>query len=181
MIAQVHRSSSVSSRLVSRCPDTTLTYAMIYSVDADIRVASTLDSAFYRDQAAYALARERIFARTWQWVGDLCDVATPESFAPRHFLPGLLDEPLLVRDGAGTLRCLSNVCTHRGNILVKEAGKASHLRCGYHSRRFDLAGHMTFMPEFQDAMNFPSADDDLPAVPFDTWAGHGFAALDPAC
>ena len=31
-------------------PDTTLTYAMIYSVDADIRVASTLDSAFYRDR-----------------------------------------------------------------------------------------------------------------------------------
>ena len=83
--------------------------------------------------------------------------------------------------GTAQAPCMSsNVCTHRGNILVKEAGKASHLRCGYHSRRFDLAGHMTFMPEFQDAMNFPSADDDLPAVPFDTWAGHGFAALDPA-
>ena len=35
------------------------------------------------------------------------------------------------------------------------------------------------MPEFQDARNFPSPADDLPAVPFAEWAGHAFAALDP--
>ncbi len=153
---------------------------MTYAVDADITVASTLDSAFYRDESAYALARERVFARTWQWIGDLCDVAASESLAPRDLLTGLLDEPvLLARDGTGTLRCLSNVCTHRGNILVKTPCKANQIRCGYHSRRFDLAGRMTYMPEFRDARNFPSPDDNLPEVPFDTWAGHGFAGLDP--
>ena len=92
----------------------------VYSVDSDITVASTIDGAFYCDVATYALARERIFARTWQWIGDLADVAESSSLSPRELLPGLLDEPLLLaRDGAGTLRCLSNVCTHRGNILVR--------------------------------------------------------------
>jgi choline monooxygenase len=154
---------------------------MTYSVDPDITVASTIDSAFYRDEAAYALARERIFARTWQWVGDLADVATPGTLAPRELLPGLLDEPLLLaRDAAGTLRCLSNVCTHRGNILVKAACKADQIRCGYHSRRFDLSGRMTFMPEFAEAKNFPAPSDNLPQIPFGAWADHGFAALDPA-
>ena len=57
---------------------------------------------------------------------------------------------------------------------------AKQIRCGYHSRRFDLAGRMTFMPEFEEAKNFPSPRDDLPQVPFAAWAGHGFAALDPA-
>jgi choline monooxygenase len=153
---------------------------MAYTVDADITVASTLDSAFYRDESAFALARERVFARTWQWIGDLDDVAARESLAPRDVLPGLLNEPLLLtRDGEGTLRCLSNVCTHRGNILVKQSCKASQIRCGYHSRRFDLAGRMTFMPEFQEAKNFPKSDDNLPAVPFETWANHGFACVDP--
>ncbi len=153
---------------------------MAYRVDADITVASTLARAFYRDEAAYALARERAFARTWQWLGDLASVAEPESLAPRDLLPGLLDEPLLLaRDAAGTLRCLSNVCTHRGNLLVTEACRRSDIRCGYHSRRFDLAGRMTFMPEFKDARNFPSDADNLPNVPFAQWAGHGFAALDP--
>lgn len=154
---------------------------MRYSVDPDITVASTIDSAFYRDEAAYALTRDGIFARTWQWIGDLADVADPGSLAPRELLSGLLGEPLLLaRDGAGTLRCLSNVCTHRGNILVREpCRKVEQIRCGYHSRRFDLSGRMTFMPEFAEAKNFPSPSDNLPQIPFGAWANHGFAALDP--
>jgi choline monooxygenase len=93
-------------------------------------------------------------------------------------LPGLHDEPiLLARDADGVLRCLSNVCTHRGNLLVNEPCKAAQIRCGYHSRRFDLAGRMTFMPEFQDAKGFPSPADDLPQVPFATWANHAFACV----
>ena len=40
-------------------------------------------------------------------------------------LPGSLDEPLLLsRDQSGDLRCLSNVCTHRGTQLVDEAAGA---------------------------------------------------------
>lgn len=153
---------------------------MNYSVDPDITIAATLDRAFYRDESAYALARDRVFARTWQWLGGLADVVRPESLSPRNALPGLLDEPLLLaRDRAGELRCMSNVCTHRGNILVHAPCQASQIRCGYHSRRFDLAGRMTFMPEFAEARNFPSPADDLPNVPFATWANHGFAALDP--
>jgi len=155
---------------------------MTYAVDSDITVASTIDSAFYRDEEAYVLARERVFARSWQWIGDLADLAEAGSLSPRELLPGLIDEPLLLaRDGAGTLLCLSNVCTHRGNILVREARKGvADIRCGYHSRRFDLAGRMTFMPEFAQAKNFPSATDHLPQIPFYEWAGHGFAAIDPA-
>ena len=153
---------------------------MVYAVDPDITVAFTIDSAFYRDEAAYALARERIFARTWQWIGDLADVAEPGSLAPRELLPGLVDAPLLLaRDADGTLRCISNVCTHRGNILVKQACRADQIRCGYHSRRFDLTGRMTFMPEFAEARNFPSPADNLAQIPFTAWANHGFAALDP--
>ena len=152
-----------------------------YAVDPDITVAATLPGAFYRDAAAYSLARERVFARSWQWIGDLSGVAAPGSLAPFDLLPGLLDEPLLLaRDGAGELRCFSNVCTHRGNILVKApCSNAEQIRCGYHSRRFDLAGRMTFMPEFAEAKHFPSAHDNLAQAPFGAWANHGFAALEP--
>ena len=152
-----------------------------YRVDPDITVAATIDPRFYRDADAFARSRERIFARTWQWIGDLEDVAAPQSLSPRALAPGMLDEPLLLaRDAPGTLRCLSNVCTHRGNILVGAPCQAPQIRCGYHSRRFDLAGRMAFMPEFGAARNFPSAADDLPSPPFGEWRGHGFAALAPA-
>jgi len=154
---------------------------MAYTVDPDITTASTIDSGFYWKADAHALARERIFARTWQWIGDLGDVATPGSLAPRQFLPPFIEEPLLLaRDTAGTLRCLSNVCTHRGNILVREPRtNVEQIRCGYHSRRFDLSGRMTFMPEFAQAKSFPSASDNLPQIPFHAWANHGFVAIEP--
>lgn len=137
----------------------------MYTVDPDIGRAATLPGSFYSDAAAFDAMRKRIFARTWQWLGSLEDVESAQTLSPRTLLPGCLDEPLLLaRDAAGTLRCLSNVCTHRGNILVAAPCRAAQIRCGYHSRRFDLAGRMAFMPEFQGARDFPSPSDDLPRV-----------------
>ena len=83
-----------------------------YTVNPDITKASTIDARFYHDAAAYALSSERIFARTWQWIGNLGDVATHGALSARELLSGLLNEPLLLaRDKLGALRCLSNVCT----------------------------------------------------------------------
>ena len=93
--------------------------AFPFTIDPDVTLASTLPSAFYLDPAFHALTRERVFARSWQWLGDLDDVKQPGSLSPREMLAGHLDEALLLaRDGGGALRCLSNVCRHRGNILV---------------------------------------------------------------
>ena len=154
---------------------------MSYEIDADITRASTMPGRFYGDPVAFGVMRERVFARSWQFLGDLSDVAKPCSLSPRDLLPGLLDEPLLLaRDEKGGLRCLSNVCTHRGNLLVKSPCVAKDIRCGYHSRRFDLSGRMTFMPEFKDAKDFPSASDHLPSVALGEFAGLGFASLSPA-
>lgn len=155
--------------------------AKINGIDPDIRQAATLDTAFYTEEAMFREARERVFARSWQWLGDTRDVAQPGSVAPCEMLAGLLNEPLMLsRDADGNLRCLSNVCTHRGNILVHQACQLKEIRCGYHARRFDLAGTMLSMPEFSDAKNFPSTADNLPALPFGSWKGHAFASIAPA-
>ena len=155
--------------------------AFAFTIDPDVTLARTLPSAFYLDAAVHALTRERVFARTWQWLGDLADVRLPGSLSPREMLAGHLDEPLLLaRDGGGALRCLSNVCTHRGNILVPAPCRAEQIRCGYHSRRFDLDGRMTFMPGFEQAKGFPGPSDHLPRVPFAEFAGQAFASLAPA-
>ncbi len=152
-----------------------------FLVDPDITTARTLDKAFYLDPAVWLQARESLFARAWHWLGPLEPVGEPGSCAPFELLPGLLDEPvLLTRDLGGTLCALSNVCTHRAKLLVDAPCRLDHIRCGYHSRRFELDGRMRFMPGFEGAQNFPSAKDDLPQVPLGQWAGHGFAALKPA-
>jgi choline monooxygenase len=152
-----------------------------FEVDADVRRAHTLDKAFYLDDAAFAAATERIFARGWHWLGMLDDVAGAGRLAPRTLLPGLLDEPLLLaRDAGGTLRALSNVCTHRGNVLVEAPCAAADITCRYHGRRFALDGRLRGMPGFEGVAGFPSPRDDLAALPLGHWAGHGFAALAPA-
>jgi choline monooxygenase len=173
-----HAGSIASVTRASAQDDTMTTSSPSFQVDPDIRVASTLDKRFYLDESVFVRSRERIFARSWQCIGDLADVASPGSLSPRDLLPGYLDESLLLaRDRAGVLRCLSNVCTHRGNLLVHEPCRAEQIRCGYHSRRFDLAGRMTFMPAFEHARDFPSRRDDLPELPLGSWGPLGFVSV----
>ena len=151
-----------------------------FHVDADITVAHTLDKAFYLDETVYRSAREKVFACAWHWLGPLAAASAPGSLVPHDLLPGLLDEPVLLAcDGQGTLRCLSNVCTHRANRLVDAPCHATHIRCSYHARRFELDGRLRFMPGFEGARNFPSATDDLPQLALGAWAGHGFTSLAP--
>jgi phenylpropionate dioxygenase-like ring-hydroxylating dioxygenase large terminal subunit len=150
------------------------------SIDPDIRKARTLAAEVYTSPWWFELARERVFARTWHLVADASTLHSPGRCAPVLLLEGLLDEPLLLtRDRAGLLRCLSNVCTHRGNRVCEEAGHADGLRCRYHGRRFGLDGRFLSMPEFEGVADFPTAADDLPAVPHAAWHQFLFASVRP--
>lgn len=151
------------------------------TIAEDIREAATLPSRFYTDRELFAAARERVFARSWQLVADTDRLKVPGQVLPVTLLAGSLDEPLLLtRDGRDQLHCLSNVCTHRGNLVAESEGVEQALRCRYHGRRFGLDGRFLSMPEFERASGFPSAADDLPAVPLARWEKLLFAALDPA-
>ncbi|MCA9605317.1 MAG: Rieske 2Fe-2S domain-containing protein [Myxococcales bacterium] len=68
-------------------------------------------------------------------------------------------EPVLVTEDAGRLRVLSNVCTHRGALLVTEPSDARSIRCPYHGRRFDLAGRVLAAPGFE-----PPPEEPLPEL-----------------
>lgn len=146
------------------------------SIDADIKKASTLTSDFYTDPAWFEASKEKIFARSWQFLGQLNDF---ESLKPVSILPEMLGEPLLLSRNDNSIRCLSNVCTHRGKILVEVPCKANLIRCGYHGRRFLLDGKFLSMPEFEGVADFPSESDNLKEIPFAEWLGFGFASLDP--
>lgn len=151
-----------------------------YHIDPDITRAHTIATGVYTDAATYAEAKEKIFAPTWQFIGDTDRVADPGSVWPFMLLEGCLNEPLLlVRDKENVLRCLSNVCTHRGNLLAYEPCKAGQLRCRYHGRVFGLDGKFQFMPEFQQVENFPTAADDLTRLPLFQWGKLLFTALNP--
>src|SRR5438552_8152569 len=152
-----------------------------FGIDPDIRTAATLPARVYSDPALFELQRERGFARTWQYAGHDDLVSVAGQVFPFTLLPGTLDEPLLLtRDGEDRLHCLSNVCTHRGTLVVEGAAHLQQLRCRYHGRRFSLDGRFHSMPEFERTANFPSKADDLPAVSLDRLERFLMVALAPA-
>lgn len=150
-------------------------------VDPDICRAETLPASAVTGPDAHRALTERVLARSWHLVDATDPVPEKRALAPRTLLEGSLDEPIVwSRDDDGALHCLSNVCTHRANVVVAAACKAASLRCRYHGRRFSLDGRFAFMPEFEGAEGFPSPQDDLPRVPSAAWGPLHFASLDPA-
>ena len=153
---------------------------MELAINPKIESAETLPGKFYGSPDIFSRAKEAIFSKSWQFAASLNDVKTPQTVYPFYFLKDYLDEPLiLVRDENDKLHCLSNVCTHRGNILVEGTQKMSQIRCCYHGRLFKLDGKMKSMPEFDETKNFPSKTDDLPLVPFKQWSKFIFCSLNP--
>jgi choline monooxygenase len=151
-----------------------------FSIDPDIAKAKTPDTGLYTDPSLYEAQKEKLFAAGWQFIGSTDIVREPGEACPLILLEHYLDEPLvLVRDKEGQCRLLSNVCTHRGNILVHEPCKVNHLRCRYHGRLFHPDGRFLSMPEFKEVKDFPGKNDDLASLPLFQWGKWLFSSLAP--
>ena len=112
-----------------------------FEIDPDVEKASTPPGSFHSDPLLFERVKSRVFVPSWQIACDFAEVQAAGSVRPLVLHEGLLAEPLvLTRDAGGRIHGLSNVCTHRGNVVVGEPGEKSTLVCGYHGRRFDLDG-----------------------------------------
>ncbi|PQB05847.1 aromatic ring-hydroxylating oxygenase subunit alpha [Aureitalea marina] len=150
-----------------------------FHIDTDIRKAETLPASFYRDEQIFTELKDKVFLKSWHWLGDITVLSGNRTVYPLELLPGFLSEPLvLTRNKSHQIQLLSNVCTHRGNKVVLEAGKPKKLICGYHGRRFDLEGKFEYMPEFEQAEDFPRPCDHLPNLPLQQWGPWLFGSLD---
>lgn len=111
-----------------------------------------------------------LLARSWAYVDDVPD--DPQIAAwPATLLPGALDEPVLL----SRERALSNVCTHRGAVLLDAPCRGETVRCPYHGRRFALDGSVRAAPGF-DAV----PDEPLPTLGHARLGPMLFASADDA-
>jgi len=153
--------------------------AVKFQVDEDISVARTIHTDFYTDALIFKETAEKIFSKSWQFIGDRNLVGQAGSCHPFTLLENFLDEPLLLtRDTNQQLHCLSNVCTHRGTTIIMAPCQAANLRCSYHGRQFRLDGKFLSMPEFKEVKNFPSENDNLVSLPIFEWGPLLFTSLD---
>mgnify|MGYP000288903701 FL=1 len=152
-----------------------------FHIHSDITKAETLPASFYKDPEIFEALKQQVFYRSWQWIGDTNLVTDAQNSHPFILLDEYLTEPmLLTKDADESIHCLSNVCTHRGNLLVNTAGKTKKLVCGYHGRRFALDGKFEHMPEFKETKDFPRPCDSLHQFPLRAWGPFLFAGLNPS-
>ncbi len=151
-----------------------------FTIDPDISKAKTISTDFYKDPEVFEQTKEKIFAPSWQFIKSTDYIRKKGDAYPFTLLENFLDEPLvLTRSDENTIYCLSNTCTHRGNIVAEEKCNVPHFRCRYHGRQFGLDGKFISMPEFKEVKDFPSAEDDLRQASLYQWSNWLFASLNP--
>jgi len=149
-------------------------------IDEDITKAATLKGDFYTSENCFKDILENIFARNWQFITDDSKLKENRNAFPFQFLGNLSPEPLVLINNKGNINCFSNVCTHRGNILINEPCTIKkNITCGYHGKQFDTCGKFKFMPKTEGMKNFPSALDDLPEIAVAKWRQFIFSSLAP--
>ncbi len=138
--------------------------------------AITLPPAFYTSHAFYRFEIDAIFNREWICVGRQEQVPNPGDY----FTVTLMDDPIVVLRGEdGQIRALSNVCRHRGAVLVEGAGTcAKSITCAYHSWTYDLEGRLRGAPEMMGTPGFDRRAVRLPSLRLEIWRGFIFVNFD---
>ncbi len=136
----------------------------------------TLPWSWYTDPAVHRLEQERIFRRSWQYVGRIDEVSQPASFATTR----AGDVPvLLVRDDEGVLRAFVNVCRHRGSLVCTGSGRRRTLQCPYHAWTYGLDGRLLTAPRLDREDGADTEGLGLVPLRLETWGPFAFVNPDP--
>ena len=142
-------------------------------IDLDITRAKTLPSEYYTDPHIFKSTLSK-FKSSWNFIGHA------SQFEENTILPiNINEEQLVITKSQGQFSCLSNICTHRGMILQSEKECKKTLTCRYHGRTFSLDGKLKHMPEFEQAVDFPSPSDNLPHYNLEIWNDLIFISQEP--
>lgn len=132
-----------------------------------------LPAVAYRDEQWLAAEMERI------WYSDWVFVTTEDSLSvPGDQLPVLVGEKpvLLLRQQTGELAALSNLCAHRGTLLVDQPCNSERIQCPYHAWTYDDSGRLLAVP-YGPKDGFDRVAHHLPTYRVATWHGLVFVSL----
>jgi len=135
----------------------------------------TLPWSWYADPAQLRVESDRIFARTWQYVGHAGQLGETASY----FAAWAGEIPIVVtRARDGELRAFLNVCRHRGSIVAEGEGARETLQCGYHAWTYGLDGTLRAAPRADREDDFDADELGLVPVAIDTWGPFVFVNPD---
>ena len=151
---------------------------MLKKVNKDITKSYTLPADFYSSKSKFENVVDRIFVGSWQLICTKNSIKSMNDTYVFEFIEDLIPEPLFLINQDDKFKCFSNVCTHRGNVLIDQKDKIkNHITCKYHGRKFNTCGKFVYMPETEGMQNFPTKEDDLMEFPVIVWRQFIFSSL----
>lgn len=103
-----------------------------------------LPAGVFSDQSIFELELDRLFVRTWLFVGHESEVPKLGDYVARSMAS---ESVLLVRGHDDKIRVLINTCRHRGNIVCRTGrGNTKGFECSYHGWRYDNTGSLIGVP-----------------------------------
>jgi fatty-acyl-CoA synthase len=111
---------------------------------ADLIEHDRVHGSLYTDPDIFEQELERIWYRTWVYVGHESEVPEPNDYALKSIGPQAI---IMSRDKQGEIHLLLNRCTHRANLVCDaERGNSSAFRCPYHGWTFANTGKLLGYP-----------------------------------
>ncbi|GGN95126.1 MULTISPECIES: aromatic ring-hydroxylating oxygenase subunit alpha [Haloarcula] len=130
----------------------------------------------FNDDGIYERELQRIFAKTWNFIGHESELEEPGDYARRYIGE---DPYIFVRDEEGELHAFYDSCCHRGAQFVRaEQGNTSHFQCPYHGWTYRNDGELTVVPyedERYDDLDKEAAS--LVEAEVETYKGFVFARV----
>jgi p-cumate 2,3-dioxygenase alpha subunit len=137
-----------------------------------------VNTQVFRDPEIFALERERIFDRSWLYVGHESEVEGHGDFVCRS----VGGHPvIMVRGKSGDIRVLYNTCLHQGNQVCRvPSGHASAFQCFFHGWTYDIDGKLVGLPgEASYGGRFTREEHGLRAPRMASHRGFVFMCCDP--
>jgi benzoate/toluate 1,2-dioxygenase subunit alpha len=132
----------------------------------------------YTETEVFEAEMERIFERTWVFVGHESEVAAAGDY--KTVTIGL-QPAIMTRDEDGGVHVLMNRCMHRGSTICQETrGNSSFFRCWYHGWTYTNRGELVGVPYAGGyGKSFDRTKFGLVRARVGTYRGLVFASLNP--
>lgn len=141
---------------------------LLASVSRPFESARAMPPSVYTSEEFLKTELDEIFSREWVSVGRASALAEPGDYLTYE----LAGEPLVVvRDGEGRLRAMSNVCRHRMSTILEGAGNKRTIVCPYHGWSYNLDGSLRAAPAMDFNRGFCKEDYRLPQIRCEEWLG----------
>lgn len=99
-----------------------------------------IDPSIFLDEDLYRQELDKIFRKTWLYVGHESSIPKPGSYILNYMGE---DEVIVIRDRNSRLRVFLNRCPHRGNKLcLFDRGTQNGFTCSFHGWSFDTEGRL---------------------------------------